>query len=429
VSWSPRGIVHRTALVVVVGALALSSSAVFAVAGDLDRTFSTDGKAVFALGAGNDESVNAVAVQPDGRIVAIGIRSGVGKADDLLVTRVTPKGALDRTFSGDGWLKVNVPGSGYASAVALQDDGKIVVVGEAERSGDSDVIVMRLTSSGRLDSTFSGDGMLELSLASGPAYANAVLIVPSGAIVVAGSANGVGGGDMLVLRLTPAGRMDRSFSGDGKRFIDVAGMQDAAQAIERDGSKLIVAGGALDATSGGFAIARLTNAGGSDTSFSGDGVMRVEFDPADDEYAFGVVVNTDGSYLLGGQRYVSNNYQVGLVRITAAGVPDPTFGGGDGIITSDPTAGGDYPSAFVGMPNGKVLIAGANLAVETTMQVLRYRADGSLDPTFSGDGIASVRIGSYAVAYAMATTSAGKIVVAGRTVRTTDDLAFARLQG
>ena len=102
------------------------ASAVHAAPGDLDTTFSGDGK-VLQTGLGS-ASTKAVAIQTDGKIVAVGTA-----ADDFVVLRYHPVGTLDPTFSGDGIVTTSFGGSASidsAMAVAIQSNGKIVVAGQ-----------------------------------------------------------------------------------------------------------------------------------------------------------------------------------------------------------------------------------------------------------------------------------------------------------
>ena len=91
--------------------------------GDLDPTFSGDGKQISDFGRGS--GATAVALQGDGKIVAVGRR----RRGDFVVARYNPDGSLDPSFSGDGKLTTDFEGADGATDVALQGDGKIVAVG------------------------------------------------------------------------------------------------------------------------------------------------------------------------------------------------------------------------------------------------------------------------------------------------------------
>ena len=402
---------------------------VSAASGSLDSSFSGDGKALVGFGAKSDESVDAAVVQADGRIVLAADRSVHGAAADILVTRLTRQGVLDQTFSGNGWVAVNVRGSGYPTDTAIDGDGAIVVVGSAETPSDSDAAILRFTARGALDRSFSGDGQFVLSFPSAKAYPQGVATLPNGKTLVVGAVDpNVGDSDMFVLRLTHDGHLDKTFSGDGRRLIDFAGMDDWGDAVATDGSSIVVGGAQSNGATTTFGVARLTTKGALDGSFAGDGRASVDAVPGEDDYATALFVNGDGTYLLAGVGSPTDTYGIAFARLTAAGLPDPTFGGGDGTLTSDPTAADDYPGpAGIVRSGGKIVVAGASVGSVTKILVLRYRADGSLDTGFGGgDGVVTTNIAPYAVAYAGAVTSTGKIVAAGRRAGTTDDLAVTR---
>ena len=411
-------------------ALGVLAAPVSAASGGLDTSFSGDGKAMIGFGAKSDESVDAAVVQADGRIVLAADRSVRGAASDILMTRLTRQGALDQTFSGNGWVAVNVRGAGLPTATAIDGDGAIVVVGSAETSSDSDAAILRLTARGALDRSFSGDGQFSLSFPSAKAYPQGVATLPNGKILVVGGVDpNVGDSDMFVLRLTHDGHLDKTFSGDGRRVIDFAGMDDWGNAVATDGSSIVVGGSQSNGlTTTTFAVARLTANGPLDGSFSGDGLATVDALPGGVDYATALFVNGDGTYLLAGVGSPTDAYGIAFARVTAAGLPDPTFGGGDGTLTSDPTGAEDYPGpAGIVRSGAKVVVAGASVGSVTKIQVLRYRADGSLDTGFGGgDGVVTTNIAPYSVAYAGAVTSKGKIVAAGRRAGKTDDLAVTR---
>src|SRR5262245_19936475 len=148
-------------LAMVVSSASLGSA--LAAPGDLDTTFSGDGKVTTDINGGKEDGVNEIALQADGKIVAVGWRNDPVRAFDYAVARYNPNGSLDTTFSGDGKLLTNFGALEYAEDVAIQSDGKIIVGGMRCFDGvfpdiQCDVAVARYTSNGALDPTFSGDG-------------------------------------------------------------------------------------------------------------------------------------------------------------------------------------------------------------------------------------------------------------------------------
>jgi uncharacterized delta-60 repeat protein len=98
--------------------------------GSLDTSFSGDGRQTtdFLFGAG--DSASDVAIQANGRIVAVGLASGGATGQDFALARYNPNGSLDTSFSGDGRKRTSFGAFDIAHGVALQGDGRIVAVGD-----------------------------------------------------------------------------------------------------------------------------------------------------------------------------------------------------------------------------------------------------------------------------------------------------------
>jgi uncharacterized delta-60 repeat protein len=412
--------------------LAASVPGASAAPGDLDTAFSGDGKAEISLGAASgEERIEGLAVQPDGRIVGVGVRYATDSAPGrMLIVRLKGTGVLDPTFSGNGWRIVDLAGDATAYAVALQEDGKIVVVGEIGNDLTARAAIMRFRVGGALDTTFAGDGIrfVDLGTWTGP---EAVQVLPNGKILVAGGVSGPGDDDMFVLRLTRGGGFDSTFSGDGRRRVDIADDHDWANAIGvQDDGKIVLVGNAQVSGDEAFGAARLLRSGQLDGTFGGgDGVVRVNAINLLDDHARGLSILPDGRILIGGLTTEGPSYDHALVRLTSGGTPDGSFGDGDGIVTPDPLSGSDYVDGVVAQLDGKLVFAGGHQPVGDPyeFEVARYTTNGSLDTTFGGgDGIVVTPFPNYALAYSVALNPSGKIVAAGRVDDGADDMAFAR---
>jgi len=182
----------------------------------LDRSFNApNGYAILPSIAGVGVSTGGVeaAVQPDGRIVVAGLRSGP-LGDDVLVLRYTADGLLDASFGAGGIATFNGSGVGNdrALGLALQPDGKILVAGESATALSQDALILRLLPNGTLDTSFAGQGVF---LFNGPVGGLDrffdVKVQADGKVLAAGSSAGVTGVDILLVRLDPGGAPDASF--------------------------------------------------------------------------------------------------------------------------------------------------------------------------------------------------------------------------
>jgi uncharacterized delta-60 repeat protein len=208
---------RRRALSVLVFVCALttmSASPAFAAPGDLDISFSGDGKVTTNFTVGRDGAAD-VALQVDEKIVAAGRSSGSGGFGDFALARYRSNGSLDATFSGDGKATVSVSdGEDSAAAAAIQDDGRIVAAGGAALSElDSGFALARVRSNGTLDTTFSGDGKVITNFTAGFDGAAGVAIQDDGRIVAVGE---TGDGVFALARYRSDGSLDTTFGGDGK---------------------------------------------------------------------------------------------------------------------------------------------------------------------------------------------------------------------
>jgi uncharacterized delta-60 repeat protein len=376
-SWNSR--FASFAGIVLILALAFAAQA-FAQAGELDTTFSGDGKATVNFSSGSDW-VDGVVVQPDGKIVTAGSTNlGNGR---FSLARQNPNGSLDTTFGGDGRVTTDFSrGFDSALGMALQADGKIVAVGGAGGLGDR-MALARYNPGGSLDSTFSGDGKVLTNFTRGSDYATGVTLQADGKIVVAGRAAGLGG-RMALARYNANGSLDSTFSGDGKLTTDFTSRLDLATSIELQADGKIVVAGTADHTrrTARFALARYEVGGMLDPTFGGDGKVTTNLTAWFDG-AYGLAVQpSDGKIVAVGWA----DHLMGLVRYETDGTIDPTFIGG--VVLTDFTTGYDYASAVELQADGKIVVAGPTnyFGKNSRFAIARYTASGALDSTFSGDG-------------------------------------------
>jgi uncharacterized delta-60 repeat protein len=405
--------------IVVVGGSAISR---YNPNGTLDPTFSGDGNQTIA----NIVTAGGVAIQDDGKIVVVGGTSGEGQSHDFAVARYNPNGSLDTSFSGDGKQTTDLGGADAAQAVALQDDGKIVAAGASGAGGQ--FALVRYNTNGSLDTSFSGDGK-ELN-AFGFGGARGVALQSDGKIVVVGGTSGqIQARDFALVRYNTNGSLDTSFSGDGRQRTDIEDV-DAATAVAVQGDGKIVAAGYADvlsvdhpdvAISGDFAVARYNTNGSLDTSFSGDGKQATDFFGTHFDSAAGVALQGDGKIVAVGEADHGGGEDVGLARYSLDGSLDTTFSG-DGKQTTFFGGIGEHANAVAIQDDGKIVAVGHSGPGATNGQgppgdfgLARYNPDGSLDTSFSGDGMETTNFGAGTddAATGVAIQDDGKIVVVG----------------
>ena len=309
--------------------------------GSLDGSFGSGGNVITNFSAG-PSSANAVAIQPDGKIVV------AGYAADLFATaRYNSDGTLDSSFgSGGSVTAVFDPGRlntlSLASSVALQGDGKILIAGDffalnpqaREYALDCNFGIARYNSDGTPNETF-GIGGIVISDFGSFDRAHALAIQADGKIVVAGDSNSTGTGPytMILVRYNADGTPDPAF-GSGGRAVSMSGSFGvSALALQAD-EKILVAGTYSSASPAyaDFALARFNSDGTPDAQFGSGGSTVTDFawtSASRDNRAFALALQPNGKILLGG--YSSSTFA--LARYNDDGTLDPSFGTG-GIATT-----------------------------------------------------------------------------------------------
>ena len=387
-----------------------TASPAAATAGDLDKSFSGNGK-VTTLFTGPLDSAHALVLQADGKIVAVGMSSaGNGRFG---LARYSPNGTLDSSFSGNGKVTTNVGSASAAVAVAIQPDDKIVAVGPSVVDRHRVKFgLARYSPEGGLDPSFGGDGKVTTRIGSGARIgpgpgAFAVVLRPDGKIVAVGSAAVGGHARFALARYKPDGTLDPSFGGDGKVTTRVGSGSGAAAAVLQPDGKIVAVGSASVGGAHRFALARYRPDGTLDPSFGGDGKVTTRIGGG---FARAVALKPDGRIVAVGVSgsLQSQHRRFALARYSPNGSLDPSFSGNGKVIYAMQSSNGAYGVAL--QSDGKIVAVGDE---GNRFALLRYKSNGTLDPSFGGDGKITTWVGQYAGAYAVAVQPNGKIVAAG----------------
>jgi uncharacterized delta-60 repeat protein len=411
---------RRFVLLGSVAFVVVTADLVGAAPGDLDPTFNGDGKVTTHFNI-SDEA-HGVAIQPDGKIVAAGFAwcppcaGGPTEPHDFALARYNRDGSLDPTFDGDGRVTTDFANSiDEALAVAIQGDGKIVAAGFASISG-VDFALARYNPDGSLDLTFDGDGKVTTDYGFGSSQIHGLAIQVDGKIVAAGYGASTAQ-DFFLARYLSNGFLDPTFDGDGKvTFLGFGPNHHQAHAVAIQSDGKIVASGctSCSSSSGNFALARLNTNGSLDFTFDGDGKAITDF-LGDEDQANAVAIQADGKIVAAGFSSFSFDDTFALARYNTDGSLDPTFDG-DGRVTTQ-FGSGDEAWGVAIQRDGKIVAAG--LACRFCFAggdfgLARYNLDGSLDTTFSGDGKVTTDFGfANDQAFSVALQGDGKIVLAG----------------
>ncbi|HZL35190.1 MAG TPA: delta-60 repeat domain-containing protein [Tepidisphaeraceae bacterium] len=430
-----------------------------ATSGALDTSFGTAGTAGFPASVSISE-IASILLTRKGQIV------GIGSSGSLLVGRWNADGTPDATFGGSGFVQANSPFSpsgafgnntgyilrdgdivalsgsgpmeftpagqlnpkfghrgvewnpdgltGTINATALQKNGKIIVAGSelsVSPGAPTEAALARYNRDGSLDASFGQDGRVYMTIGNNAQF-NSLVIESDGKIIVGGYGDIGGTQEFLVARLTPGGRLDRSFHRNGvltSAFAGAASQAVAALAVGPD--KTIVAAGSADQQ---IAAERILKNGDLDPSFATAGQFASQ-PMGQPSSGAGVVVQGDGKIAIGGT--IGNS--MGIIRLLPNGQYDGGFGT-DGVATASFADGGGNPlisqgNALVEDSKGNLIIGGGVSYLSNvppgpfSAALARYQPNGQLDPSF-GTGGTLMPGAEAASVYSLALDGQGRII-------------------
>ncbi|MBN2547675.1 MAG: hypothetical protein JXB15_00845 [Anaerolineales bacterium] len=428
----PLWITMLVALALLVAPLQAQSAGITAAPGSLDTSFSADGKTTGGWAAYND-GANAVAIQRDGKIVMAGYTEYSDGDEDFLVLRYNPDGTLDSSFGFMGMVVTpfNSTYTDRANAVAIQPDGKILAAGYVYPDGPAAIAVARYNSNGSLDNTFDGDGMVVINIGNNEDVAEALVLQPDGKILLVGHSI-ISKLIIALARLNSNGSLDTTFDYDGIVTTDLgtATLYDygMAAALQSDG-KILVAGYSATYSSENITLVRYNTDGSLDTSFNGDGIVMADLSVYDE--ALGLAIQPDGKIVVGGITVVLSGHDFLIARYHIDGSLDTSFGF-NGFNTADMCGESESLSAIAIQPDGNILAAGTCFSSPNHDFILaRFNSNGELDASFDGDGKTLTNfLGCDDHGNAVAIQPDGKIIVAGESMFDSKfDVALARYWG
>jgi uncharacterized delta-60 repeat protein len=389
-------------------------------AGRLDPSFGRGGKIVTDFGSGSETSASDVAIQPDGKIVAVGSGLVGAGPSGFMLARYRKNGRLDASFGSGGKVLTSVGRRSGATAISIQRDGKLVVAGWSQ----AHVALVRYSRTGRLDKTFGHGGTVVTSWLAG-AYGGrgySLALQTDGKIVVTYARYARATGTRYgVARFDSDGTLDSTFGRGGVASVNGVEHSVEAIAIETDG-KIVAAGSAPVGTdwgsrgttaNPGFAVTRLMSDGSVDTSFGDQGTALTDFTmAADTDKSAGIAalaIDPDGKLVAAGATDALDhrgdhpntiNDDVAVARYTPEGKLDASFGRRGKVITSFGDAGNwdTGASAVVIQSNGKIVVAGPRSLgagdESHDFLLMRYTSQGRLDGTFGRGGKVLTDFGS-----------------------------------
>jgi uncharacterized delta-60 repeat protein len=341
--------------------------------GSLDTTFNTTGIAHTDFNNSTD-SCTAIALQPDGKIIASGTSIDILSKKYMATLRYNSDGTLDTTFGIAGKvLSQYFSTDSYGEDMLLQQDGKIVVVGTTKDALSKNIMLaIRYNPNGTIDTSFDIDGMVTIDFIGNATDCSSITQQPDGKLLLTGTNNAIGSSKIVIVRLNTDGSLDTNFDTDGKQSSIIATCNAFAIKVQADG-KIVVAGTIEYQGSRDFIVLRYNNDGSVDTTFSSDGVVINNVGLYHD-YCLAMAIDNLGNITVGGATRMSQQAIANftLLRYTSSGNLDTTFNS-NGIVISPVTIGETIIKSLAIQPDGKLVAVGfkgANNVAE--IQIVRY---------------------------------------------------------
>jgi len=374
-------------------------------------------KSNFGTVAYSSETATAIQIMNDSKIIVAGYSNASG-SNDFTVIKYNLSGVLDGTFGNNGKVTtdLNAGSNDQPLAIKLQDDGKIIIAGTSNPNGNSDLAIVRYTTSGTLDTTFGNNGKVFTDIGAGSSdIAQALQIQNDGKILIGGYTNVNGENDFLLVRYTPNGLIDLSFGVNGKIVTDVSGNDFVYDMKIQSDGKILLAGSAFN-NNYDFALVRFTTEGNLDSTFgNSNGIVLTDISASSTDYGSSIEILNDGKILFAGTTNNGSNNDIALIQFTTLGEIDTTFGINGKVITDIGTNTSDNATSIQIKNDGKILVAGYTNSFNSDFLLVQYLASGTLDTGFGFNGkvISDLGTSSKDMVYDFTLQSDEKIMLIG----------------
>lgn len=361
----------------------LSDAAVYRILpnGDVDPTFGVNGVSIFDCG-GTQDYVHKMKVLPNGKmIIAGGVYDG-GADVNFFAARLTENGFPDPTFGNNGVSIIPNPmgvGEDVANAIAIQPDGKIILAGAWAVPGftDNHTTLVRLNENGTVDSSFGANGIVNVTNSG---FANDlafdILLLSDGSMITTGYAD-VLDQRVIIEKFNSSGILDPAFGTNGIAIFNLTTGQDVGWGIELHPNGRIMIAGRIGIGGPGksdFLLMAITSNGALDTSFGIDGLASKNVNVT--ETALDLLVEPSGKIVLAGASGTGGlgGDDYAICRFNENGSIDATFGNNGATVSE--IASFFSEAAVIGMQSdGKLMVAGRGATIKNDFALVRYFSD------------------------------------------------------
>lgn len=353
--------------------------------GVIDSTFGTNGIVISDFSE-HGSVLESTAIQQDGKIIATGyLNNSIN--DDILLIRYNENGSLDSTFGAGGFVTTQIDSFiERAYKVDIQTDNKILVAGYCDSINCQRFFFLaRYEINGLLDTSFASNG--KLVAGEGSQNAKDFAIQDDGKIVLVGTVTN-STNDFALYRFDTNGSLDTSFASSGKVVIDIdSGSQDVAYATILDADeRILVAGASGTWTDTKYTLLRFNTNGVIDSTFGTNGIITTDIDLYK-EYPKSINIQSTGKIIVSGSIQVASGYDIAIVRYNSNGSLDTSFAENGKLIFS----GNRFLSYSEIQPDDKIIGGGKE---SQNAMLFRINPEGDIDTTFGSNGFVYTDLGS-----------------------------------
>ncbi len=378
------------------------------VTGSLDSNFNSSG--FVSINIDNRSGASGLVLQPDGKFILTGYAQPINNLNpnftydvptNIATIRLNTNGSLDTSFGTNGKVLTNIGGvdsNDVPYGNLTQTNGKLIIFGSTNQSGNEDFAIARFNPDGNLDETFNSNGKVVLDLGT-----NSFDIATSSAqqndekLLVAGLTKVKMYQDVLSLvRLNPDGNLDLSFNSTGKILTNFISSTSHIS-VQKD-DKIILAG----SYGPKFLIYRYYSNGILDNSFNSTGIVELQFDGNEKNVTLQhIMIQNDGKILLAGITPSSTGLSnIILARLNSDGHLDLSFNSIGYITTQLSSNSNDIVKSVHVQTDGKIVLIGdSNYGNNNGFIIIRYNQDGSRDTSFNDTGLKIIDLGLSSVTY------------------------------
>ena len=341
---------------------------------------------------------------------------------------------IDIDFGENGFTLVDINREDRGLDIAIQTDGKILQSGMSKPDGEWLITTVRYTTSGNLDSSWGGDGIVTTDIGENYDVSRSVLLQDDGKVVVVGgssrNSSGIEDVNFLAIRYNTDGGLDETFGDNGIASFNIQGSSELVESgvIGKNGN-IYIAGQANNTENNyDVAILSINSEGTLLTDFGQEGVAIADIDGNRDA-VYDVITQTDGKIIAVGSTQLGNASgfnALAIFRFNQNGTLDNQFANGGSLVIDMVGSSGDVGRAVKVQRDGKILVTGGSNG--RIIFVIRLNQDGSLDSSFGDEGISFISVEEEMVeAYDLEIQSDGKIIVVGQHWDQKSNLVVARL--